>query len=176
MGIAAAAVLCVVGLALDITSIVYTSRQIHMYRKKKQASKSPSSNGDHSLDKTSLSGSTSSASLTLNGNQHKQFNNNKIYLKSIDRELCSDYDLCSWVTSPSGGSFTHNKPLPCGELWADVVSSSGSLWQDECIKGMVQADEKPSISRRSSESWEKVRDLSHLKIQSKEIIYCRVFG
>ncbi len=36
-GIAAAAVLCVVGLALDITSIVYTSRQIHVHRRNRQA-------------------------------------------------------------------------------------------------------------------------------------------
>ena len=29
----AAAALCVVGLAIDVTSIVYNSRQIHIYRK-----------------------------------------------------------------------------------------------------------------------------------------------
>ena len=36
-GMAAAAVLCLVGLAVDITSIVYNSRQIHIYRKQQKA-------------------------------------------------------------------------------------------------------------------------------------------
>ena len=153
VGIAAAAILCVVGMALDITSIVYTSRQIHVYRKKKKdESKTSSITGDSTSDKSCLSSSPSTVSLSSNDYQY----NNKIYLKSVDRELNSDHDLCSWATIPSGG-FPNKKSNCGGELWADVVSSGGSFWKDECVEGL-EPNVEPSLSRRSSGSWEKVNE------------------
>ena len=119
-----------------------------MYRKKKRGT--PTSTSD---EKSSLSGSTTS--LYSNENLH---NNNKIYLKSIDKELNSGYDMCSMPLSPSGGISPRKTPSG-GELWADVVSSGGSFWKDECVEGMEAIEPKveTSPSRRSSDSWEKVQ-------------------
>ena len=119
-----------------------------MYRKKKQGTLSSTSD-----EKSSLSGSTTS--LHSNENLH---NNNKIYLKSIDEELTSGYDMCSLQNTPSGGISPYKTPSG-GELWADVVSSGGSFWKDECVEGMEVIGSKleTSSSRRSSDSWEKVK-------------------
>ena len=119
-----------------------------MYRKKKRGTQNSTSD-----EKSSLSGSTTS--LYSNENLH---NNNKIYLKSIDKELNSGYDMCSLPISPSGGISPRKTP-PSGELWADVVSSGGSFWKDECVEGMepMESEVETSLSRRSSDSWEKVK-------------------
>ena len=47
IGLIAAAALCVVGLAIDVTSVVYNSRQIHIYRKNQLEENGANKPNDH---------------------------------------------------------------------------------------------------------------------------------
>ncbi len=100
------------------------------------------------------SGSGSVRTSASTGNLN---NNNRIYLKTVDKELHSDYDLCSLASNPTGAGFRPTRD-PGFLDWEELLKPGGhGLWLDErsgATEDVAEGDEVSS--RRSSGSWEKV--------------------